>query len=875
MKSSSVVATILLLALAIGPGTASLSGHAPAQPPAAQPPPTFRSGVDVVRMDVRVVDGRGKPVTDLKADDLEVLESGQVRPIVVFQHVAEPSGSYVEVARRTIGAEVSTNRGAPRGHLYIIAFDQSHITPGNEQRARQAADRFIRNRVRPGDRVGLFALGGPGPRVPFTADTRAVLSRLIEVRGMLDKEAFGTMGGMTVFEAYEITRGNDTVLQRVVARANSSDPSVDLAAAVQNARAGGLPDATPYSLLQSVLKTNAKSVVDRADGETRAFLADFATVIRSVAGFEGRKSVILISEGFFSDYVRAEVDRVAAAAAQAYAAIYSLDVNRRGTDLNQATPAGNDPSVEIQDRVEPLGSLAAETSGELVLDASSRMDATFERIADESLDYYVVGFEPAGGSQGTDSDRYHRVTIRAKKGGLSVRTRTGYAFRDAATGKDRRRNIDMALAAPFPQQGVPVDVTTYVSRGTSPGAHRVVLSVEAELPVESGGSRKPADVVFVARSTRDGRVVASGTDVMTLPTAPARGGAGIGRYHVQFEAPPGEYLMRVVVREPDDGVTGSVDRRFDVRYFDGTDVTASDLFVGRGGRDALPVRARAYSGDGLTAAIEIYARNAGDLETAGVDAALLDADGAAVVRTKATLQEVKHAPSSISSRVAVIDLPLASLPAGDYALRATLKSKGETVQTFEREVEVLQGSAPPVTEPQQAPPRAFNPTDILNGALTQRFISRLLNEVTDPATRKAALLANAQTWDSLAAAVPVAALSTKQGLVLRGLGRFARRQYTDASADFQAALALDADEEVTAFLLGWARSAGGDKAGAITAWRAATVAAPALIPAYLALADAYMEQAQRDLALQVVRAGLAANPKSLELQGKLAELERR
>jgi VWFA-related protein len=582
---------LVLVALMAWPSPA-IAQTAPAAP---QPAPVFRSGVDLVRIDVRVVDRDGRPVADLKLEDLEVVENGRVRPIALLQHVAEPRGTYLEVARRTIGADISTNRGAPRGHLYVIVFDQNHI--------------------RPGDRVALYALPGPGPHVPFTTDTRAIKTRLIEVRGGLDKESFGTLGGMTLYEAFEITRGNDTVLQRVVAR-GAADPSTDLRVALQNARPGtAATDTTPISLLQNIFRDNARTVVDRGDGQTRAFLSLFADVIRGLSGIEGRKSVILISEGFFSDFVHDDVERVAAAAAQAYAVVYSLDINRRGLDISQAEPSGNDANAEIQALIEPLGSLAAETSGELITDANSRLDGMFDRIADQSLDYYVVGFEPDASAASAGTDRYRRVSIRTTRPGVTVKARTGYSFKDPAVVPDRRRAIDTALAAPFPQQGLPVEVTTYVSRGSAPGAHRVVISVEADVPIASGANPRPADVVFVTKSARDGKIVASGTDVMSRPRTAARGATGTARYHVQFVAPPGEYLMRVVVREPDSGVVGTVDRRFVVNYFDGTDVTASDLMIGRKS-DGLPVRAHAYAGESLTGALEIYARDPKALERA-------------------------------------------------------------------------------------------------------------------------------------------------------------------------------------------------------------------------------------------------------------------
>src|SRR4051812_39566205 len=94
---------------------------------APQSQPVFRSGVDLVRFDVRVTDGSGRPITNLRPDEVQVLEDGKPLPLLLFQHLQEPSGSYADAALRSVSAEVSSNRGAPRGHLYLLVFDQVHI----------------------------------------------------------------------------------------------------------------------------------------------------------------------------------------------------------------------------------------------------------------------------------------------------------------------------------------------------------------------------------------------------------------------------------------------------------------------------------------------------------------------------------------------------------------------------------------------------------------------------------------------------------------------------------------------------------------------------------------------------------------------------
>src|SRR4029079_8759701 len=97
--------------------------------------------------------------------------------------IEEPAESYAETARRTSAGEVSTNQGAARGHLYVLVFDQAHISAGNEQRARLAAQEFVRTRLRPGDRVALYALPGPGPQIGFTSDWRRLPAALLKRPG--------------------------------------------------------------------------------------------------------------------------------------------------------------------------------------------------------------------------------------------------------------------------------------------------------------------------------------------------------------------------------------------------------------------------------------------------------------------------------------------------------------------------------------------------------------------------------------------------------------------------------------------------------------------------------------------------------------------
>ena len=80
------------------------------------PRPTFKSGVGRVSVAVTVRTKRGRQVTDLKADDFQLFDSGETRPILDFRRDASPltvsllvdfSGSMDVAIRRDAAGEIS------------------------------------------------------------------------------------------------------------------------------------------------------------------------------------------------------------------------------------------------------------------------------------------------------------------------------------------------------------------------------------------------------------------------------------------------------------------------------------------------------------------------------------------------------------------------------------------------------------------------------------------------------------------------------------------------------------------------------------------------------------------------------------------------
>lgn len=868
------LSTVLFLVAALsGKNTLLGVSDLAADAAAAQTPDTksvFHSGLELVRLDVRVTDDEGRPIRDLRPEELQLTEEGTARPILLFQHVSAPEGTYTQAAQRTVGAQVSTNQGAPHGHIYVLVFDETHILSGREQRARLAAERFLRTHVRPGDRVAVYALPGPGPQIDFTPDVRRVIGALTAVRGLAEQTGQGALSAlapMRTYEAYEIVRGNQKVLDRV-----TNDVSEALVASdtrTSNRRQGG-GAATQIDNPEDnrrVLREDARALVARADADSRRFLASLADIVRTLRAVDGRKAVIVFSEGFQTDNVTHELEDVATAAAQSYAVIDAMDLNPRTLDVNDTTPRGGEISSETLDKLQALGALSAETSGELVPDAGAHLDRALADLAAATEDYYLVGFTPAEGAR----DRYRRIHVAVSRPGAHVSTRTGYALGLRPTPADRRRTIDAALRAPFAQEGLPIEYTTYVLRGGA-GLQQVIVCLSAQLPVAAGGG-DAADVVYVVRETATGKIAASGSDRVALPAAPSSSGAttGTGLYRVRFALPAGTYLMRAVVREPG-GLVGSADRRFEVRAMNGPDVAASDLVLGSSQASGPPVRATVRPSEMLTGLLELYARTASQLEGLSVMTDLVRVDGGPpAISASADLQPIADA-NGAPSRGVSLALPLTHVAPGEYIVRATVRRRDESIAEVLRDVSVRAGELP---GPPPAAAEPFDPLHVLGGELVNGFIGAIDARANGGPLERAAHAAVMGRWAAIDAALAVPGAETVDGLLLRGIAAFARADYPAAGAAFGEARDAGAADPGLIFVLGWSHAAAGDDRGAITAWRGGLLLNPKLIPPYLALADAYMRLGQPRLARQVLESGLTAVPDSPELLERIAQLGRR
>ncbi len=163
------------------------------QPPAQQPPaqqepdraqqPTFRTGINYVRVDVIVTGRDGEPVLDLKPEEFQVQEDGKPQKIESFQVIKiDPVAQQIEGPTNrepTSPTEERREAQRPDVRLFIILLDDYHVRRGNDMVVRKPLIEFIQNQLGPADMVALMYPLTPVTDLTFTRN-RDSLTRAIE-----------------------------------------------------------------------------------------------------------------------------------------------------------------------------------------------------------------------------------------------------------------------------------------------------------------------------------------------------------------------------------------------------------------------------------------------------------------------------------------------------------------------------------------------------------------------------------------------------------------------------------------------------------------------------------------------------------------------
>ena len=506
--------------------------------PQRSPQFTLRTDTDLVLVNVTVRDRQGNFVRDLKLEDFTLLEDGKVQRVSSLD-VETPDAI---VASETQVPNLLTNLDTPSTNqpqrvadeifrnrrLVVLFFDLSSMQPEEVTRAANSAVEYVQKQMSPADLIAIVSLAN------------------------------------TVTVNQDFTSDRDQLLSAIQAFNPESGRGLEEGAAGETAEAEGTGEAfTGDETEFNIFNTDRRLEAIRS-------LAD------ALATIEQRKSVLYFASGLNRTGIENQSQlRVAInAAVRANLSIYTVDV--RGL---QALPPGGDASRASQfssatfsgqtvqrqfdstfSSQETLVTLASGTGGRAFLDTNDFRPAYTEMIEDTSM-YYVLGYR----STNTAKDgRFRKITVTVKRRDVKVDNRRGYyapADFQHSTKEDRDRQIQEQLASDLPNTDLPVYLSTGYFR-LSDVRYFVPVSVVvpgAAIPFTRAGDedRSTLDVAGVVRD-KSQRPFGIIRDTVKLAVESAK---DVKRKNVQYDTgfllPPGDYSLKVVLRENQTGQTGS------------------------------------------------------------------------------------------------------------------------------------------------------------------------------------------------------------------------------------------------------------------------------------------------------------------------------
>jgi len=466
---------------------------APSQP-LQQPPPApqddeeevVRITTNLVQMDVVVVDKKGNQVTDLRAEDFEVYEDKRPQKITNFSYVLNETTPRPATTTTAAGPAAPARGGAdklatpepPRRlrpeqvrRTMALVVDDLGLSFESTAIARNALRKFVNEQMQPNDLVAIIRTSaGVGALQQFTSDKRQLNAVIDRVKWYMSGR-----GGISAFAPIE-----------------GGAPAAALAGggADENRMRGTLGD--PGEALEDF----------REEIFAVGTLGALNFVVRGMRELPGRKSVILLSEGFSlftvdrgrgsSDRVLQAVRRLTDLANRASVVVYSIDT--RGlvyTGLTAADNVGELSNERIDEMVRArsdrlfdtqsgLNYLSQQTGGFLVRNNNDIAKA-IAKVGEDQKGYYLIGYRP---ESTTYDRRYHTYAVKVKRPGLKVRTRAGfYGIRDEETRPVRRtreQQLMAALTSPFASSAVRLRLTTIFSNNAQEGSFmRSLVHIDA------------------------------------------------------------------------------------------------------------------------------------------------------------------------------------------------------------------------------------------------------------------------------------------------------------------------------------------------------------------------------------------------------------
>ncbi|RPI21779.1 MAG: VWA domain-containing protein [Acidobacteria bacterium] len=691
--------------------------------------PSFRGGGLTVLVDVVVTDKNNRVIRDLKPEDFVIYEDDVPQKIENFQ-IYQPEVRVTAEKKReeqAAAAPIATSPPAEpaKPNLIIILLDYATTDFENQKLVEEASTRYIRENLKPNDLVAVFSLSSSFRFLAdFTNDRDALIAALqrrdIGGRSMAGNARTG--GGLTATQSQALSEAGPASIAT-----GGSPESIRAAAQAAQAQGSQMAQLMSAERIQNMFYRMGSYLAER---EARSVLRAIAAIARGVENIEGRKTLILFSQGFVvGARMEADLDKTVTIANRANLAIYGIDsqgLTTRDTS-GELVPSGELSSISaatgprrknatggesLFDRARQVGSdlrdsalrYVSTATGGFAIRNTNDLHIGMKRIDEDIRSYYLLTYLPANQ---TFDGKFRKIRVEVKRDGATVRARTGYQAVPPGLETVTPDQFELINAAETRQ--VPFDLPLFMRLDafqTEKSEQRLLVTLEIPTTaIEFAEEQETDGTKHVGKLELIGLIRDAGGHIVERFGTPVNLHLLTKEYEVlskgsvsfsnSFDVFPGAYTVEVVTKDARTGKIGLVENSIQVPRRSnqlalstlvlGKDVEKSEPgaeLLASGGTRVLPVARRVFrNGDKLVFFFDVYNFQMSSSKNPKVAVQVaLQRLGA---KDRVTLPEyvISEASSPASLSVARY-IELKGLAAGKYVLTASVADRlaGKTIE---------------------------------------------------------------------------------------------------------------------------------------------------------------------------------------------------
>jgi len=531
----------------------------------------FHAQSILIQVPIVVTDKAGNHIHGLTKDDVHVLENGKEQKISTFEEIVA-ANTKLPAAPSKPGefANLALSDQQPRT-VTVIALDTINTPFLDQANGRRELIKFLADNINSGQVLALMIMTSRGVRVVqnLTGDTEQLIKILKQASGEIP-----------VMQGQGQDEGLGTDAQEAAAEGRLPDLGV-------------IPtgDTNPQTAVNAFIAYPDVLYAGYAQQEAvRDTLNSFLSIAWSLSGVPGRKSLIWATGGFPFEISTPEqlpggnlsplYERTMQALTTGQISVYPVDIRglvansangsavavagRTGGTVGRGTVQRN-RDWYLQTTLLTLDEFADMTGGKAFYNTND-LASSFKRAADDASSYYLASYYL---DTHNNNAGWRQIKVKVNKPDTQVRARQGFFVTNASMNLDETRTADLtyALSSPIEGTGVPVSVKWLGSSGE--GANKkteFMIHMPADgISIEAGNGQNHLSFDFAAaayvNNGKAGKPVKTiGREINTsVPDAQMASlrSAGIDMKNT-LELGPGNYVVRVVIRDNVTGKIGSV-----------------------------------------------------------------------------------------------------------------------------------------------------------------------------------------------------------------------------------------------------------------------------------------------------------------------------